>query len=273
MQQRDYSVTGMIFAMVALVILLVSVTRAGRLASLVIPQARSTPPAATQAAAAATALFWQVGVSATADGMESTAMRTTIRTQIPATIANQSNDYYWIGSYLADGSFIQVGYGVSGADHTAHWFYCSFTALHQEVACPLGQPNSAGPAGSWHTYSLALTSQTARQQWVWTATMDNTVIGTITTAVASTGVMTPSVYAEVSAFHPIPATNSLGQVEFHPAIQLRNQRDPRYHTPQGATVAYSQANVCPPYGMNIIQANDVVFGNGLHCPPNGANGW
>ncbi len=273
MRQRDYSVTGTIFAIMALVILLFSVTRVGMLASLMAPRARTTSPSAAGAAAAPTALFWQVGIRATADGMASTAMRTTIRTQIPATIANQTNDYYWIGSYLADGSFIQVGYGVSGADHTAHWFYCSFTAQHQEGACPLGPPNSAGSVGSWHTYSLALTSQTARQQWVWTATMDNTVIGTITTDAASTGVMAPSVYAEVSAFHPILATNSLGQVEFHPAIQLRNQGDQRYHTPQGATVAYSQANVCPPYGMSIIRANDVVFGNGLHCPPNGANGW
>ncbi len=273
MQQRDYSVTGTIFAIVALVILLFSVTRVGMLASLMTPNARSTPPPATKAAATATALFWQVGVSATADGMESTAMRTTIRTQVPTKIASQTNDYYWIGSYLADGSFIQVGYGVSGSDHTAHWFYCSFTAQHQEAACPLGPPNSAGSVGSWHTYSLELTKQIAQQQWVWTATMDSTVIGTITTTAASTGVMSPSVYAEVSAFHPIPAANSLGQVEFHPAIQLHGQSDQHYHTPQGVTIAYSQANVCPPYGMSIIRANDVVLGSGLHCPPNGGIGW
>src|SRR5579884_1825330 len=51
-------------------------------------------------------LFWQVGVFADDDAANIVGMRTTIRTHVPTTITSQTADYFWIGAYLADRSFI-----------------------------------------------------------------------------------------------------------------------------------------------------------------------
>ena len=200
-------------------------------------------------------------------------MQTTIRTHIPSAIADKTADYFWIGAYLADRSFIQIGYAVSWYDHTPRWFYCAFDAAGVKGSCPQGPDRSAGPEGSWHSYTLQATPGETSGTWIWTARVDGKTIGSL---IAHSGVTTASrigIFAEQSAFTPHAPSNVLGPVEYRPAIEMATISAPgRFRAPQDAR-AYSSDQICPPYGIVAIGTNDVRLGSGLPCLLNGSNLW
>jgi len=218
--------------------------------------------------------YWQVGVVAGGDGQHVSAMRTRIRTHLPHTVADKTTDYFWIGSYLADGSFIQIGYAIPWYDAQPRWFFCAFDPNGTKMQCPLGEPQSAGPAEAWHSYTLIAT-RVQPDHWLWVAQIDDHVIGSIPEQVGSTGVATPGVFVEQSAFAPHAATNDLGPVEFSPAIEVVQGGASTTHFTAATTgnVAYSTLDVCPPYGVGLAGKNDVLLGTDLPCLPAGTYLW
>ncbi len=229
-------------------------------------------PAATPVT---TARYWQTGVLAGGDATNATAMQTTIRTVQPNHIASQSTDYFWIGSYLADGSFIQVGYAVPWFDPEPRWFFCTFDPQGNEGPCPLGPPGSAGPSGAVHTYTLVAQPADQAGTWDWVASMDGQTIGDATLGAGDTGRQTPSIFVEQSSFAPLSATNDLGPVDFNPAIQFSHDTNgsPDFSAPQHARPAYSSSSACPPFGVNVIASNAVQLGSQLSCLPTDTNLW
>jgi|GEM_PF-3234371 len=209
--------------------------------------------------------YWQVGVRSGAESSDVTAMRTTIRTHLPKNVADHTTDYFWIGSYLSDKSFIQIGYAVPWYDHTTHWFYCAFTASNDRGPCVIGPPNSGGSEGSWHHYTLQTVPGNQANQWNWEALFDGKQIGIIPGLPASSGKFSPAVYVEQSAFNDQSAINDLGPIEFQPAIEVRIHNQSFIAALHGWPM-YSLPQTCPPYGIHFTANNHVFLGSGLNCP-------
>src|SRR6266702_8898694 len=87
---------------------------------------------------------------------------------------NLNNDAhsYWVGSLLANGAFVQVGYlnGLSTSNnyYCCAWFYEYFPAGNTNSPPIIGPAGSAGPMGAWHTYTMNYTGN-----GVWSFYMDN----------------------------------------------------------------------------------------------------
>jgi hypothetical protein len=222
------------------------------------------------------AIFWEVGVSAGPDARDATAMRTTIRTVLPHHFAAHTTDFFWIGSYLSDGSFVQVGYAVSWSDRTAHWFYCSFGLGGTPGPCKIGPSSSAGAAGQMHTYALVARPASQNGQWSWLATFDGKTIGTMLLSAGSTGLETPAIYVEQSAFVATEPLNDLGPAEFSPAIEISHASAgtaPSYVSPQHAFAMASSIDACGVYGVRVLATNDVEIGSQLPCLAIGQQVW
>lgn len=240
------------------------------------PPAQSViyPLTGTPVTSTATQIYWQVGATASSDARDTTAMRTRIHTDIPTAVADQTTNYFWIGSYLSDGSFIQVGYAVPWFDKMPRWFYCEFDRAGKKGPCQMGEPNSIGAEGEWHSYALESRSDATSGTWQWVALVDGVAVGSIPENVGTTGSYTPSIFVEQSAFAPHAATNDLGPVEFYPAIEFQTANSDQYTSAASARATYSLPSAtCPPYGLGVAGANDIVLGSGLGCPPSGTWLW
>jgi hypothetical protein len=219
-------------------------------------------------------LGWQVGAIADDDATNIVAMRTTIRTHIPSAIPDKTSDYFWIGAYLADGSFIQIGYAASWYDHSPRWFYCMFDSAGVKGACPQGPDHSAGSEGSWHSYELRATPGDTPGIWIWTAQVDGKSVGSLSAPSGAVTASHISIVAEQSSFTPHLPSNALGAVEFRPAIELMTEgNQAHFRAPQSARAAYSSDQICPPYGIAASGTNDVRLGSGLPCLLNGSDLW
>ncbi len=218
-------------------------------------------------------LYWQVGLRAGEENNHATGMRTVIQTLVPQATANQTTNYYWVGAYLADDSFIQMGYYIPWYDNThAGWFYCAFDAHRNKGPCAYGPPGSAGVNGAAHTYTLE-TVPAADGKIIWRARLDTVTIGQFTWTAGDTGANTPLIYAEASGHDPHPATSQLGPVDFPIGFSVRRASESAYTPVTHALVTYSTTNACPPYGLEMDGHGGVLLGSGLSCPPNGATLW
>jgi hypothetical protein len=95
------------------------------------------------------------------------------------TVYDKLNDdahSYWVGSLLANGAFVQVGYlnGLSTSNdyYCCAWFYEYFPAGNTESPPIIGPAGSAGPMGTWHTYTMNYTGN-----GVWSFYMDDQYLG------------------------------------------------------------------------------------------------
>ena len=209
--------------------------------------------------------LWQVGVQAGADDTHATAMRATIGTRLPQHVAANTTSYYWVGSYLADGSFIQVGYYVPWyQSDQAGWFYCAFTRAGAKGPCAYGPLGSVAGTGSAHTYALAAASGPGGQP-IWSATLDGRPLGSFAWSAGDTGAAGPSVYAESSATRPHAAESILGPVAVG-GFAVRPDGAVTYRRVSVVYPAYSAGDVCPPYGVRALGRDSAVLGSGLGCP-------
>lgn len=209
--------------------------------------------------------LWQVGVQADAGDAHATAMRATISTRLPERVAAGTTNYYWVGSYLADGSFIQAGYYVPAyAPDSAGWFYCAFTRDGVKGPCVYGPLGSiAGPSAA-HTYALASAPRPDGQA-MWSASLDGQPIGSFAWSADETGTAAPAVYAESSAVRPQAAASILGPITVAGfAIRPRGERS--YRPVRAVYPTYSAGDVCPPYGVRALGGNRAALGSGLECP-------
>jgi hypothetical protein len=208
---------------------------------------------------------WQVGVQATDLGGPATAMQVRIQTRQPQQVADQTTNYYWVGSYLRDGSFIQVGYFVPWySSQQAGWFYCAYTPAKEQGPCAYGNPGSVGDDGSWHTYRLRV-EQSAAGGATWEALLDDDVIGSFDWTAGDSGNRAPTIYAESSSPAPHKANSTLGPVSFTDfAVRVIDHQTDQLVTrglPQ-----YDATDICPPYGMQTGDDHELLLGSGLGCP-------
>ncbi len=89
---------------------------------------------------------------------------------------NNDAHSYWVGSLLNNGAFVQVGYynGLTTTDqyYCCAWFYEFFPVGNTNSPPIIGPAGSAGPIGSWHTYTMNYTGS-----GVWSFYMDNQYLG------------------------------------------------------------------------------------------------
>lgn len=216
-------------------------------------------------------VYWQVGLSAGDEDRNATGMRATIVTTLPQRVSANTTNYFWVGSYLADGSFIQAGYYVPAHENSnAGWFYCAFHADAKEGPCEYGPLGSVGVNGASHTYTLQSSIDATTSETVWLVTLDDTVLGEFPWSVGTSGTNTPVIYAESSGFMAHPATSELGPVDFRTAIEVRVSGSESYNAAPHLFVVYSAPNVCPPYGISRDSNGGVLLGSGLSCPARGS---
>ncbi len=209
--------------------------------------------------------LWQVGVRAGTTDAHATAMRATISARLPQRVAAGTANYYWVGSYLADGSFIQAGYYVPAyAPDSAGWFYCAFTRAGAKGPCVYGPLGSVAGHGAAHTYALAASTGPDGRP-LWTVTLDGHPIGAFAWSVGDSGTSSPTVYAESSAMRPHAAESSLGPVTVS-AFAIRPRGATSYRAVRDVYPVYSASDVCPPYGVRALGGDRVALGSYLECP-------
>ena len=209
--------------------------------------------------------YWQVGLQATLSDAHTTGMRATIQTRVPQRPSADTTNYYWTGSYLSDGSFVQVGYYVAWYDtNHAGWFYCAYDTHNQQGPCKYGTPGSAGADGSLHSYELESTTKVGHV--IWTALVDGVPTGSFGWTTGESGMNTPALYAESSGFSAHPASSQLGPVSFPTGLDLRLSGQSSYQHAARLIPVYSAPNVCPPYGIKSDGQGGALLGSGLPCP-------
>lgn len=251
-----------------------------RLAHMTGPRAPGITTAGGSHAPGATAVgggahtTWQVGVAAAGAPEQDTGVRTTIQTRVPQRVSDRTTNYFWVGAYLSDGSFVQAGYYVPWYDDAhAGWFYCAFAAGGGKGPCAMGPPGSAGADGTRHTYALEAVPGGAAGATDWRVTMDGAIIGQLAWTAGDTGAYPPTVFAESSGYAPHTAASQLGPVDFSGSIQVRPAGQTAYVTASHGLVQYNAADVCPPYGAATDGAGGVLLGSGLDCPAEAALLW
>lgn len=210
--------------------------------------------------------YWQVGLTTGDEDAHSTGFRAAIVTIVPQRVSPDTSNYYWTGSYLADNSFVQVGYYVPSHDPAhAGWFYCAFYKDGKEGPCAYGPLDSAGQTGESHTFTLE-SSAAQGGGYTWRASMDGTPLGEFEWATGESGSNTPVIYAESSGYKPHGADSVLGPVDFPEGLLVRHAGAKTYAPARHLFAAYNAPNVCPPYGMKADGHGGVLLGSGLKCP-------
>lgn len=213
--------------------------------------------------------IWQVGVQAPPGDAHVSALSVRMQTRLPQKVAANTTNYFWIGSYLSDSSFIQVGYYVPWyQSDQAGWFYCAFADPQSSGDCHDGALGTVDGAGApWHTYRLeAVTSAGGSGTPGWTASLDGQDVGSFAWSTQDTGTHAPTIFAESSGTTPRATPgDQLGPVDFSQfSVVLSGQRDEQTIT--AGLPSYNAPNVCPPFGIRPDGHGGVLLGSGLTCP-------
>ncbi len=120
-------------------------------------------------------VFWfQQGAVGDSQTANTIGANVTIRTVYDR--LNQDAHSYWVGSLLANNAFVQVGYlnglSTTGQSYCCAWFYEYFPPGNTNSPPFIGREGSAGPIGSWHSYSMISVGN-----GVWDFYMDNVKLG------------------------------------------------------------------------------------------------
>jgi hypothetical protein len=210
--------------------------------------------------------YWQVGLGAGREDTGATGMRAEMDTRLPQRVADQTTNYFWVGAYLRDNSFIQAGYYVRWDDQShAGWFYCAFHPDQSQGPCAYGDPGSAGDNAAQHTYTLAA-AKSASGGFTWRAEMDGTALGSFDWPVGDTGTFAPTIYAESSGFAAHGPDSHLGPVDFRSGILVRHAGTTDYVKAARQLVQYNFPNVCPPYGLAADGHGGALIGSDEPCP-------
>jgi hypothetical protein len=161
---------------------------------------------------------------------------------------NSDAHSYWLGGYLSNRAFIQVGYlnevTTTNQPFCCAWFFEYFPSPGSGCCAPvIGRQGSAGPIGSWHTYSMIHVGN-----GVWSFYIDGQLLGsTPPVGATSSGAQSPGGIAEVA--QASTNTDILGPAEF---------RDMWFRTAAGSWQRVPGAN------------SYIYYGNGTpsNPPPN-----
>jgi hypothetical protein len=190
---------------------------------------------------------------------------------------NNDAHSYWVGSILSNGAFVQVGYynGLTTTNqyYCCAWFYEFFPPNNSTSPPIIGPEGSAGPIGSWHTYTMNYTGN-----GVWTFYMDTQKLGSSTPAgqtynlgSGTTGNNAIAALSEVAA--TTARTDIIGPAEFK-NLQYETQSNTFQPVPTGNVhIGCGLNNSClpNPYGVAEIERtqnipNDFLAGSGIASP-------
>jgi len=149
--------------------------------------------------------YWfQIGAIGDSSSYNVDGANITIRTVFDQ-VRNDAHSY-WVGTLLSTGGFVQVGYlnglSTTGQSYCCAWFFESFYTPNCDCPPVIGPEGSAGPIGSWHTYSMVHTGN-----GVWSFYMDGNLLGKsplpadknyLGTGATSSGNQAPAGIAEVA---------------------------------------------------------------------------
>src|SRR3989475_9272817 len=105
---------------------------------------------------ASTGAYWfQVGATGDSSSVGHYGASVMIRTVYDQ--ANNDAHSYWVGGYLSNGAFVQVGYlttvSTDGSPYCCAWFYEYFLSQNSSCCSPvIGAELSAGTGGLLHSY-------------------------------------------------------------------------------------------------------------------------
>src|SRR6266705_327483 len=220
--------------------------------------------------------YWfQQGVQGDSSTYKSIAARATIRT-VYDKVTDDAHSY-WVGSILANEAFVQVGYlnGLTTTNqfYCCAWFYEYFPAGNTNSPPIIGPAGSAGPIGSWHTYSMNYTGS-----GVWSFYMDNQFLGSSPTqgqlyylgpGDTNSGSHPAAVLAEVA--QTTSNTDVIGPAEFKNFMYETNPgawqlvQIGKVHIGYGAT---SSMNLANPYSVAEVSGkqNDFLTGSDIPYP-------
>lgn len=200
-------------------------------------------------------------------------------------------DYFWIGSVLADGAFVQFGYGfqpgpatycleavvrigvttclgkselVSNTEGRWEWQYWP-SVNGRDFYYEIGPANSVGTNGTWHEYSIVSSGSE------WEFLLDGAAVGNLT-ATASISRDPPLMLAEKTGNDQL--VGSLGPVAFHDLGYLKQNV---WRSVESLLVVRScsptqTCNLDQPYGVSAV-GDTVLVGSVHERPKNGELLW
>ncbi len=214
------------------------------------------------------AMGYSSGLSASSDY---TGANVTIRTVFDK--VNGDAHSYWVGGYLSNNAFVQVGYlneiSTTNQPYCCAWFYEYFQANNPSCCPPvIGPEGSAGPIGSWHTYTMAHTGN-----GVWSFYMDGRQLGSSPNLSATnSGSWAPAAIAEVA--QATSNTDVLGPAEFR-GLSFRTAGSGWQLVQSAGTFLYYGSGTPPvrpsnPYWVAEVEGhdNDFLVGSDIPQPPN-----
>jgi len=191
---------------------------------------------------------------------------------------NNDAHSYWVGAILSNNAFVQVGYlnglTTTGQYYCCAWFYEFFPPGNTTSPPIIGDVGSAGPIGSWHTYSMNSTANN-----VWSFYMDNQYLGSSPSAGNQWNLgASDTANNAIAGFSEIADTTGrsdiIGPAEFK-NLSYATSRPTSFQTVPTGTVRIgcgeSATSCLPnPYGVGEIQntSNDFLAGSVTAPGPN-----
>lgn len=190
---------------------------------------------------------------------------------------NNDAHSYWVGGFIANGAFVQVGFlnevSTTNQPYCCAWFYEYFYPPSSPLneCCPpvIGREGSVGPMGSWHNYTLA-----SNGGGTWSFFVDGQKVGSTPdlggAAAGHSGNNAPAALAEVA--QASSNTDIIGPGEFK-NLSYRTSGSSWQKVPQGNSFIWygkgSFSNGSPPpnpYGAREVEGIDNDFLAGSYVP-------
>jgi hypothetical protein len=211
------------------------------------------------------------------------------------------SDYFWVGDYLADGSFVQFGYAIepgpyclkgssiggeitclthveqiSVSDARWRWEYWP-NRQSRDFHYQIGDAGSAGANGTWHKYEIIPGSDSS-----WTFELDGNEVATSNFQAYKSS--EPAYLAAEKVTTILPSiwepsrVGNLGPAEFSNLTYLTDEG----WRPSSSLVSFSN---CPPptcddsncnrnmYGIASTPQNNTIAGSGVKGPTSGSLLW
>ena len=171
------------------------------------------------------------------------------------------------------------GLSTTGQPYCCAWFFETFNTPNCDCPPIIGPEGSAGPIGSWHTYSMVHTGN-----GVWSFYMDGNLLGKsplpseknyLGAGATSSGNQAPAGITE--AAQASDNKDIIGPAEFKD-IEIR-QAGPWHQMPTGIShccYGYSSQTGLPnPYGVGEVEGHDDDFlaGSSIRQPPSSTTLW
>lgn len=217
--------------------------------------------------------YWfQIGAIGDSNSYNVDGTNLTIRT-VYDQVQNDAHSY-WVGTPLSTGGFVQVGYlnelSTTGQAYCCAWFFETFYTPSCNCPPTIGPEGSAGPIGSWHTYSMVHVGN-----GVWAFYMDGQLLGKspppsdpnyLGASATSSGSNAPAGIAEVA--QAIDNKDIIGPAEFR-GVNIR-QGGPWHQMSSAQSHCCfgfsSRTDLLNPYGVVEVESVDNDFLAGSKIP-------